>query len=97
MDEVRRGLRLSSVRRTASQFDRDQAEQKAEAEALVKLLQCGICYTIVLLDRQLRQCPSCKNVIFCLICSEKQKNKCGFCNQQDVVFEPIHPNLALII
>ena len=44
-----------------------------------------------------RQCDKCKNVIYCMACTLKLKNKCGYCNSENVQFVNIEPNLMDLI
>ena len=64
---------------------------------LISLVQCGICYTVLCTDKHPVQCSKCINTLFCHDCSKKLRNKCGYCNEENVSWLPINPRMKKII
>ena len=85
--------RMSLRKRSSSQFNKLNDKTVNEAKSLVDILQCGICYSAITLDKVPLQCSSCTNTVICGSCSGKLHGKCAICRKPGANYIPISIHL----
>ena len=78
--------------------NRDGSEAQVNNwNTFIEMISCGICYTVLTLDKNPRQCSNCKNTMFCITCTAKVGDKCCFCNNRNISWLPISNTLQTLI
>ena len=86
-----------SQKRTVSEKNRLNDSIIGKTKTLVDFIQCGICFTILSIDKLPRVCQQCRNTIFCNSCVSSLHGKCPFCCKRDIKFVPVDNILQILI
>lgn len=91
-------LSSNAISKVDDEIDEELNQKLVQsAQTFLQVIQCGICYGIVTIDKKPVQCSICRNVIFCYSCSLSMKGSCGYCKSPESKYIPVDANLLDLI